>query len=329
MAQVDFKYVGRGEVTIFRSCFQKYVNSRYVMESPEMQWSKLVPKTEKVFDLLVEQGKINGFNVDAILELPDGTGSTCYNIASCCSWKICNYFIERDIKLNSINTDMVVPSFQYPDLAVKMMEKGKINPHVIDYKGNSKLALHPSSFESEEAKGLLDSFPRSVHFSIEDIPCRETCPAECPSKFSKFYYKNGALVEMEDSNRIGSGGFGMVFRNSFHGIPMAMKCVWIGPNEQQNLLRDVVSDLENNISELRIQTATVGAGVIVPEAFVIQQNQEDQDENGNWIADNYNIFIYPIYDCNVYELHQNHFDKFTEEILSDIFHQCLTRKGSK
>ena len=62
---------------------------------------------------------------------------------------------------------------------------------------------------------------------------------------------------------------------------------------------------------------------------MIQQNQEDQDENGNWIADNYNIFIYPIYDCNVYELHQNYFDQINEKILIDIFHQCLTRKGSK
>ena len=298
------------------------------MKSPETKWSNLVPKTEDVFDLLVKEGNVNGFNVDAILELPDATGSTCYNIASCCSQKICNYFIERDIKLNSINTDMVVPSFQYPDLAVTMMKKG-VNPHIIDYKGNSKLALHPSSFENDEAKDLLEKIPRSAHYSIEDIQCQKTCPAECSSRFSKFYCKNGSLIEMTDSNRIGSGGFGMVFRNLFHGIPMAMKCVWMGPNEQQNLLRDVVQDLEKNISELRIQTATIGAGVIVPEAFVIQQNQDEQDENGKWIADNYKIFIYPIYDCNVHELHKNYFDKFTEEILNNILHQCLTRKCSK
>ena len=118
------------------------------MKSLETKWLNLVPKTEDVFHLLVQEGNANGFNVDAILELPDATGSTCYNIASSCSQKICNFFIERDIKLNCINIDMVVPSFQYPNLAMKMMKKG-VNPHVIDYKGNSKLALHPSSFQNE------------------------------------------------------------------------------------------------------------------------------------------------------------------------------------
>ena len=133
---------------------------------------------------------------------------------------------------------------------------------------------------------------------------------------------------MADKNRIGSGGFGMVYRQLFHGIPMAMKCVWIGEIENIETVLDGASDLEQNISEIRIQIATVGSGVIVPVAFVRQQNQE-QDENGKWIASNYNIFIYPLYDCNLYELHENHYDNLTEEILIDILAQCLTRKGSK
>ena len=92
-------------------------------------------------------------------------------------------------------------------------------------------------------------------------------------------------------------------------------------------LTDLLSVFNENISEIRTQTSIVGPGILVPEAFVRQQDQE-QDKNGKWIANNHNIFIYPLYDYNLYELHENHYDGFTDEILRDIFSQCLTRKCS-
>ena len=108
---------------------------------------------------------------------------------------------------------------------------------------------------------------------------------------------------------------------------MAMKCMWMGEIERRNKVKDVVSDLEENISEYRNQIATVGSGIILPVAFVRQQNQE-QDGNGKWIAKNYNIYIYPLYDCNLDEFHQNYFNQFTEEMIADIIHQCFIRTGS-
>ena len=136
---------------------------------------------------------------------------------------------------------------------------------------------------------------------------------------------------MTEENRIGKGGFGMVYKQLFHGKPMAMKCILVkelkDPEERDNGVQTAVVFLEKNISELRIQIATAGSGVIVPVAFVRQQNQE-QDQDGEWIAKNYNIYIYPLYDCNLYELHTNYFDQFTEEIVADIIHQCFIRIGS-
>ena len=105
-----------------------------------------------------------------------------------------------------------------------------------------------------------------------------------------------------------------------------MKCVCIGRIEWQSKIKDAVSDLQNNISEIRIQMASGGSGIIVPEAFVRQQNQE-KDSNGKWIAKNYNIYVYPLYDCNLYELHEQHFGAFTEEIIGNIIHQCFIRNG--
>ena len=171
-----------------------------------------------------------------------------------------------------------------------------------------------------------DQFPRSIHFSIEDINCENSCRSDCSSAFKKFYFKNGEFVEMADANRIGQGGFGSVFKGSFHGKEKALKCVLIGQIQGQIYVDDAVSDLEKNIFEIRIQMASSGSGIIIPEAFVRQQNQE-KDDNGKWIAKNYNVYIYPLYDCNLYELHEKHFGQFTEEIIGDILNQCFIRNG--
>ena len=328
MNQVDFEYVGVIGVTIYRMCFQEITDAS--SQIPLAELLSLVAKTEKIFFFLVEQGIKNGYNVDSILEIPDSDGGTCFHYASLCSPDIMLYIIRRSIKVNSIKSDMLVPGFWMldpgSDLTIELMEKG-INPYVIDSDGNSQISMFPSIFESKEAKRLLATFSRSVHFSMENIDCTKSCQADCPSKFKRFYYKNGPLVEMTEENRIGCGGFGMVFRQLFHGKPMAMKCTYLGELEDpENQDRSVVMSvdyLERNISELRIQSAIKGPGVIVPVAFIRQQDQE-RDENGEWIALNYDIYIYPLYDCNLYELHQKNYHQFTDEILKNILSQCLT-----
>ena len=323
MDQVDFGYVGSNEFTIYNRCFQRYINTRFSVNRPQAEWEKLVTETEKLFDFLVKEGTKREFDVDSILEIPSSNGSTCFNIASGCSEKIASYIIERGIKVDSIETNMTLPDFKFADLAVSMMTQG-INPHVINNAGYSGTHV---GIQSKEAHQLWTQFPRSIHFSIEDISCENTCLPGCPSKFKRFYYKNGEIVEMRDANRIGQGGFGSVFKGSFHGKDKAMKFVLIGHIEDKRYVSDAISDLEKNISEIRIQVASSGSGIVVPEAFVRQQNQE-RDDDGNWIARNYNVFIYPLYDCNVYELHSNNFDQFTETIIADIIHQCFVRPDS-
>ena len=320
MSQVDFDYAPGG-FTIYKSCFQPCLYAKLYRVQEEL--SKIIPKTEAVFEFLVEQGKEFGFNVDSILETRDETGGTCFSVAAQCSEKISNYILQRPIRVNSISMNMMVPDFRWPDLAIKMMEKG-INPHIIDHWGLNQIKMFRSSFQSEEAKSLSSQFSRSVHFSIEDIHCENTCPADCPSNFKKFICKEGALVEMIDETRIGSGGFGMVFRGIFHGISMAMKYMY---RHETKYFSDNYTELQKNTSELRTQSASAGSGVIVPVAFVRQQNQE-QDDNEKWIAHDYNIFIYPLYDCNLYEFHENNNDHFNDVVLRDILNQCLTRKKS-
>ena len=325
MDQVDFRYVGHGGHTIYKTGFDRYLHALFILKRSKDECSKLLSKTEKVFEYLVNKGTKYGFDVDSILEIPSLNGSTCFSTASKFSKKISFYIMNRDIKVNSIDTAMMVPDFSFPDLALQMMEKG-INPKVISWSGNSRIDLDPLSFASEEAKQLLFQFPRSTHFSIDDITCSKHCSTDCSSSFEKFYFKNGKFVEMTEANRIGQGGFGSVFKGKFHGQDKALKCVLIGRRKLNHSQDEELSDFEKNISEIRIQMASGGSGIIVPEAFVRQQNQE-KDDNRKWIAKNYNIYVYPLYDCNLDELHQKHFDNFTEKIIGNIIHQCFNRKG--
>ena len=128
---------------------------------------------------------------------------------------------------------------------------------------------------------------------------------------------------MEEKNKIGQGGFGSVYNGTWHGKDAAMKCLLIGQIKSQRLVGDAVSDFEKNISEYRIQLSTPGSGILIPNAMVRQQNQKK--ENGKWIALNYNVFVYPKYDCNLYEFHERHYDQFNDAILTDILYQCMIR----
>ena len=330
MEEVDFAYIGILGNTIYVNCFQKFFAREFENYSKEVEakWSEFFSKTEECFFFLIEQGHKNGFNVDEILEIPNKIGNTCFLGASYGCKNICNYIWQRDIRINNTDLGMYVPAFIYEDFTVQMMKKD-VNPLVISAEETDRLHHHPSSFESDEAKCLLEKMPRSVHFSIEDIHCGNMCSPDCPSNYKRFYYKNGPLVEMTENNRIGEGGFGMVFRQSFHGKPMAMKCTfveeWTDRKFNDMMLFEAFEALESSLSEHRIQIDSAGSGILAPVAFVRQQEQE-KNENGKWIAMNFNIFIYPLYDCNLYELHENFYDKFTDDILKDICEQCLTRK---
>ena len=131
---------------------------------------------------------------------------------------------------------------------------------------------------------------------------------------------------MTEKNKIGRGGFGSVYSGKWHGEDAAMKCILIGQIKWQTDIKDQVSEFEKTVSEYRVQLSTPGSGIILPFAMVRQQNQTK--ENGKWIALNYNVFIYPRYHCNLYELHDQHYNQFTDDIIADILDQCLIRKCS-
>ena len=140
----------------------------------------LIPKIEELFFYCIHEGSKHGFDIDSVLEIRSVRGHTCFQIASSMSKKITNYLLGRSIKINSIDMNSMIPEFKFPDLSSQMMKKG-VNPYVIDDAGISEVENNLSSFDSSESKSLLASFPRSIHYSIEDINCFRECPVDCAS----------------------------------------------------------------------------------------------------------------------------------------------------
>ena len=92
----------------------------------------LVPVIEDRFFKLVEAGQKYGYDIDAIIEIPDLLGSTVFEAATYFSVKICMYILNRNIRINNIQINFVSPVF-HPTSEVmleKMIRKG-FNPKVI------------------------------------------------------------------------------------------------------------------------------------------------------------------------------------------------------
>ena len=286
-----------------------------------------VRNIEQIFFLLVKRAIKCGFNIDNILETPNAIGETCFSLAADRSEKISKFIIARNIRINSIDAKMMTPHFKYACLSFRMIEKN-VNPYVIAYDDNNMLDRYPQNF-SDQTRSSFDKFSRSIHYSVENINCSEKCPPDCQSNFRKFFYKKGLLVDMDNDQSLGEGGFGMVFEKSFLGEKVAMKCVDIGDVEVPSNYDEAKAELEKSIIEYLFPLQSSGSGIIIPSAIIRQQEQNEEKNGQRWTARNYNIFVYPKYDCNLFQLHQGYYDRFTNEILKDILDQCLIRKSSK
>ena len=94
--------------------------------------SLLAPAIEDRFFKLVAAGQKYGYDTDAIIEKPNPLGSTVFEAATLFSDKICEYILNRNIRVNNILANFVYPIFPLLDDVIweKMLKKG-INPKVI------------------------------------------------------------------------------------------------------------------------------------------------------------------------------------------------------
>ena len=142
-----------------------------------------------------------------------------------------------------------------------------------------------------------------------------------------FKIGQGEYIKADDSTRIGQGGFGTVFKGNWHGKESAFKYLRIRNETNSTDLNEVVDNYYERLTEYFKQldvSINENSGVIIPDAFYRQQLQF-RDPSGKWVAENYDVYVYPLYDCNLHELHEQNFDSFTKEITLHILEQCFTR----
>ena len=159
-----------------------------------------------------------------------------------------DFILQRQIPINSIELNNELVYFNFPQYTVELMERG-VNPKIVRYDGQSSLDRFKASFENDEAMRLVEKFPNSIHFTTTDVHCEDFgCEMpNCPSRYKRFYYKSGPLVEMTAKNKIGSGGFGNIYKGVFHGKNVAMKFTPI-EIKYEDIILEAVSELEKNIS---------------------------------------------------------------------------------
>ena len=151
------------------------------------------------------------------------------------------------------------------------------------------------------------------------------------------------MVKMNEHNQIGKGGFGNVYKGEWHKKNVAFKCVLIDLGqkahketneyleqnpEMRGLIFPQIQRFKKETEEFSKPFSLSGPGILQPIAFFRQQNQYDDGEKTKygdiwWKPRNY-VYVYPLYDCNLYELHNNYHGIFTDQMLEHVLSQCIT-----
>ena len=275
-----------------------------------------------MFFELIRKAREKNVNTNKLIEKPTITGETCFRIASYMSKRISKYILTEDIEVDFISKQFQLPWYEHEELTEQMLLKN-INPY-INYNGKNQLDRYPGRFENVTA--ILNRFQKAAFFVTKDTKCNERCSSKCGSDFQRFKCYPGSLVETISENFIGSGAFGKVYKGKWHGEECAMKFIPIKNSElrddAKSIKRDL--DLQSKLKSLKMRKAD--EGIVLRIGMVRQQNQYFQTDTNRWVEINYQINIFPKYDCDLYQLHEDKFKHFNDNVIENILHQCLRRK---
>ena len=290
---------------------------------------------DNLFYLIGQAALSSELNIREILSRPNHIGETVFqSIFFHFSDEAINMVLQWNIDINTVTLNFDTCGLSAITEYTEILLRKKLNPKIIGDSGKSPL----NSFQqlsipiSSKLRKLIKMYPNAVYFSTERQTCNQKCHKLCKSKMEPFRIGmngDGEYIIADDKTRIGHGGFGTVFHGKWHGEESAFKYIQIKDEENKNVnyVHEAFNKFNKNIKEYREQldvSRNPNSGIIIPNAFYRQQLQK-QDDYGKWIAFNYNVFVYPRYDCNLYELHKNYFSKMDDEVKFNIIDQCFTR----
>ena len=337
MHEINFDYSDEIGATLFHSCIRSYV-SRSTKDQTDLNLTMkdTIQRTIDNLFYLMEKGEQYTSDIQKIVSRPNHIGETVFHTMfySLGDKAVIKFLINWNIDINIVKLNFDTCNLATHPEYNEILLKKKMNPKIIGESGKSPLdGLTRSSISlSPQLQKLVNIYPNAVYFSTVPQICDDGCTKLCKSRMEPFQIGlngDGQYITANDKTRIGVGGFGTVFHGKWHGRESAFKYILIRDETSKNwkYVHEVYNHFNKNIIEYREQldvSRNPNSGVIIPNAFYRQQLQY-QDDHGQWIACNYNVFVYPRYDCNLHELHTNHFTKMDKKIKLNILDQCFTR----
>ena len=154
----------------------------------------LMSKIEDIFFFLISAAEehLDDKKIDRILESPNRSGLTVFNVVSCLSDKISIWILYRNIDVAFVFYQGSTPIFKFESNVEKMLEKG-INPFVVRCDGKSE---YDNLKNIEIDQKLLLPFitgmkETAAFYSFRDSLCSEKCEKSCEDKMRKFKLYTG------------------------------------------------------------------------------------------------------------------------------------------
>ena len=280
-------------IVIFGQCFKFFKAANWSRASLKTEkFQQLLRHVEAMFRKLVEFADFenNQEKMKRILEMTSKNGSALILDATAyCSMEIINYLLKNNININNCDTKFMTAYFENAEITKLIVDY--VNPKIISYLGRSHLYdRNPENFTGS-VKSAAEEYPNSIHVAVTDQECKDGCLSDCNSKLVAFYYKNGPYVQRSETNRLGQGAFGTVFRGKWHG-------------------QDAVFNILKPLGHLR------------------QQEQSLDKSTGKYVAENFEVFIFKRCRMDLERFRNDQYPKLQDfdcQLLLFIMKECLKR----
>ena len=262
----------------------------------------LMSKIEETFFFLISKAeeKLTEEEINRIIESPDHSGITVFQVVSCLSKKISEWILDRDIDVAFVDSRWLTPQFRFESMFEKMLRKG-INPFVVCYSGNTQFT-HRNFGNIDQT--LLRSFitgeitdgKTEAYYSFQDSECNDECPKSCKDKMKKFRL----YTEKRKFGSEKQGGEGIVSFGTWHQKPVAFKLLELAKIERGSEVKNAISEAEKTRAEF--ETASKLSHPYILKVLHVFRYQETEKIGNYRSLKNWTIIVMEKHEKNIGEL---------------------------
>lgn len=317
-------------LTLFQKC-QDYLEANNMSRASVKteKFKKLLFHVEVIFKKLTEFGDFekDQEKMKRILEITNKAGGALISRATYfCSMRIVNYLLTNKININNCNSRFVTASFNDAEITKQIIPF--VNPKIIDFDGVSHLYVMNRQNFTSSVKAQAEKYPNAIHVAVINQECESSCPTDCKSNLTAFYYKNGVYVQRSQANQVGQGAFGTVFRGKWHGRDAVFKFINMNMTNLAEMTYAVefAADLESRLAE--IKKVPDNSNILKPLGHIRQQEQTLDQSTGIYVAENFEVFIFMRCRMDLEKFRNDEYPRLQDtncHLLLIMMKQCLER----